>query len=222
MYIVKDEERMAKLEEDLKQVRNKAEEADKKYDEVSKKLQITEGELEKAEERGENGEMKIMELEEELKVVATNLKSLEVSEEKANQREIANKEQVKNLTAKLKQAEARAEFAEKSVQKLNMEVMNSFFSSVSGRLSRVCFGFFYLSLSAKRRLNLTLAWKADSLNWKRSQDKQSHKKSIFGSRSFTAVRTNKYKTSQTLIFTLSPQIHTGARFLCGQKEIHRI
>merc|ERR1712054_595256 len=63
-----DEERMAKLEEDLKQVRNKAEEADKKYDEVSKKLQITEGELEKAEERGENGEMKIMELEEELKV----------------------------------------------------------------------------------------------------------------------------------------------------------
>ena len=118
---------MAKLEEDLKQVRNKAEEADKKYDEVSKKLQITEGELEKAEERGENGEMKIMELEEELKVVATNLKSLEVSEEKANQREIANKEQVKNLTAKLKQAEARAEFAEKSVQKLNMEVINSFF-----------------------------------------------------------------------------------------------
>ena len=60
---------MAKLEEDLKQVRNKAEEADKQYDEISKKLQITEGELEKAEERGENGEMKIMELEEELKVV---------------------------------------------------------------------------------------------------------------------------------------------------------
>merc|ERR1711890_68621 len=34
-----DEERMAKLEEDLKQVRNKAEEADKQYDEISKKLQ---------------------------------------------------------------------------------------------------------------------------------------------------------------------------------------
>ena len=56
------------------------------------------------------------------KVVANNLKSLEVSEEKANQREIANKEQVKTLTAKLKQAEARAEFAERSVQKLQMEV----------------------------------------------------------------------------------------------------
>ena len=55
-------------------------------------------------------------------MVANNLKSLEVSEEKANQREASNKEQIKNLTAKLKQAEARAEFAEKSVQKLQKEV----------------------------------------------------------------------------------------------------
>merc|ERR1719356_1232351 len=89
-----DEERMAKLEDDLKHVRTKAEEADKQYDEVSKKLQVTESDLERAEERGEMGETKIMELEEELKVVA----------------------------AKLKQAEARAEFAEKSVQKLQKEV----------------------------------------------------------------------------------------------------
>ena len=51
-----------------------------------------------------------------------NLKSLEVSEEKANQREEHYKEQIKLLTAKLKQAEARAEFAERSVQKLQKEV----------------------------------------------------------------------------------------------------
>ena len=89
---------------------------------MSKKLVSTESELERAEERGELGETKIMELEEELKVVANNLKSLEVSEEKANAREIANKEQIKTLTSKLKQAEARAEFAEKSVAKLNQEV----------------------------------------------------------------------------------------------------
>ena len=119
---LKDEERMSKVDGYLKDARNKADEADKQYDEISKKLQFTEGELEKAEERGENGEMKIMELEEELKVVASNLKSLEVSEEKANKREIANKEQVKTLTAKLKQAVARADFAERSVLKLNMEV----------------------------------------------------------------------------------------------------
>ena len=84
-----------------------------------------------------------MELEEELRVVANNLKSLEVenkkhvsisgskslkdyhrqvAEEKANQREKSYKENIKNLMAKLKQAEARAEFADKSVQKLQKEV----------------------------------------------------------------------------------------------------
>ena len=80
-----------------------------------------------------------MELEEELRVVANNLKSLEVehecnflfpltqifcqvAEEKANQREKSYKENIKNLTTKLKQAEARAEFADKSVQKLQKEV----------------------------------------------------------------------------------------------------
>ena len=101
---------------------NQAEDADKKYDEVARKLLQVEADLERAEERAEVGETKILELEEELRVVANNLRSLEVSEEKANQREIANKEQVKTLTAKLKQAEARAEFAERSVQKLQMEV----------------------------------------------------------------------------------------------------
>jgi septal ring factor EnvC (AmiA/AmiB activator) len=58
--------------------RNQAEDADRKYDEVAKRLQQCEAELERAEERAETGETKIMELEEELRVVANNLKSLEV------------------------------------------------------------------------------------------------------------------------------------------------
>ena len=48
--------------------------------------------------------------------------SYQVAEEKANQREKTYKEQIKTLSAKLKQAEARAEFADKSVQKLQKEV----------------------------------------------------------------------------------------------------
>merc|ERR1712211_104118 len=60
--------------------------------------------------------------EEELKVVANNLKSLEVSEDKANQRETYYKDEIKKMTAKLKQSETRAEFAERSVQKLQKEV----------------------------------------------------------------------------------------------------
>ena len=55
-----------------------AEEADKKYDEISRKLQLVESDLDRAEERAENGELKIIELEEELRVVGNNLKSLEV------------------------------------------------------------------------------------------------------------------------------------------------
>jgi hypothetical protein len=51
----------------------------------------------------------------------------QVAEEKANQREQSYKEQIKTLTAKLKQAEARAEFAEKSVQKLQKEVSCHYF-----------------------------------------------------------------------------------------------
>ena len=93
---------------------------------MAKKLATCESDLEKAEERADVGETKILELEEELRVVANNLKSLEVAEEKANQREKTYKEQIKTLTAKLKQAEARAEFAEKSVLKLQKEVRGLF------------------------------------------------------------------------------------------------
>ena len=73
-------------------------------------------------QKAETGVIKIIELEEELRVVTKNLKSLEVSEEKANQRESSYKEQIKTLTVKLEQAEARAEFDERSVQKLQKEV----------------------------------------------------------------------------------------------------
>merc|ERR1712033_14386 len=117
-----DEKRIAALEKDLKEAREKAEAADTTYDEVAKKLAQCESDLEKAEDRAEVGETKIVELEEELRVVANNLKSLEVAEEKANQREKTYKDQIKTLTTKLNQAVARAEFAEKSVMKLQKEV----------------------------------------------------------------------------------------------------
>ena len=61
-----------------------------------------------------------------VRVVANNLKSLEVSEEKAVKREASYKDQIKNLTVKLKQNTAGAEFAERSVQKLQKEVWGSF------------------------------------------------------------------------------------------------
>ncbi|XP_037082596.1 tropomyosin-like isoform X5 [Pollicipes pollicipes] len=117
-----DEERMDALENQLKEARFLAEEADRKYDEVARKLAMVEADLERAEERAETGESKIVELEEELRVVGNNLKSLEVSEEKASQREDMFQKLQHDSEIRWKEAEARAEFAERSVQKLQKEV----------------------------------------------------------------------------------------------------
>ncbi|XP_013140415.1 PREDICTED: tropomyosin-2 isoform X7 [Papilio polytes] len=117
-----DEERMDALENQLKEARFLAEEADKKYDEVARKLVLMEQDLERAEERAEQSDCKIVELEEELRVVGNNLKSLEVSEEKAMASREHVEDKIHSLSQKLTQAEARAEFAERSVQKLQKEV----------------------------------------------------------------------------------------------------
>ena len=50
-----DEARMESLENQLKEARVLAEEADKKYDEIAKKLQMVEADLDRAEERAETG-----------------------------------------------------------------------------------------------------------------------------------------------------------------------
>ncbi|XP_077259351.1 tropomyosin 1 isoform X7 [Temnothorax americanus] len=117
-----EDDRVSLLEQQLAQAKLIAEEADKKYEEVARKLVMMEQDLERAEEKAELSESKIVELEEELRVVGNNLKSLEVSEEKATQREETFEGQVKILDSQLKEAEARAEFAERSVQKLQKEV----------------------------------------------------------------------------------------------------
>jgi len=117
-----DEAKLVGLSDELKKAQHRAEEADKKYDEAQKKMVDAEAKLEIDGERADVSEFKIIELEEELKVVANNLKSLEVSEDKANQREDFYKTEIKRLTGKLKQSETRAEFAEKSVVKLQKEV----------------------------------------------------------------------------------------------------
>lgn len=51
-----DNERMKNLDVQLKEARNMAEDADRKYDEVSVKLALVEDDLERAEERAQTGE----------------------------------------------------------------------------------------------------------------------------------------------------------------------
>merc|ERR1712071_359565 len=66
-----EDDRVAILEAQLAQAKLIAEEADKKYEEVARKLVMLEADLERAEERAEQGESKIVELEEELRVSVT-------------------------------------------------------------------------------------------------------------------------------------------------------
>merc|ERR1711863_237812 len=88
----------------------------------------------RAEERAEAGESKIVDLEEELRVIGENLKALEVAEEKAQQREEEYKKQIKILMERLKTAESRAEYGEKTVQKLNLRVDSIISELVSEKL----------------------------------------------------------------------------------------
>jgi len=113
-----DGERIKSLEASLKEATSQAEEGDRKCAEVVEKLGIVEQEVEFNEDRGNSCDVQILEKNEELKVVENNLKSLEVSEQNAALMEDEYKKTIKNLTAKMKQAEARAEFAERTVQKL--------------------------------------------------------------------------------------------------------
>merc|ERR1719422_2022971 len=52
-----DDKRIAQLEKELKEAREKAEAADLAYEEVAKKLAACEGDLEKAEERADTAEL---------------------------------------------------------------------------------------------------------------------------------------------------------------------
>merc|ERR1712241_1136805 len=95
---------------------------------------MVEGDLQRSEDRAESGENKIVDLEEELRMIGENLKALEVAEEKAQQREEEYKKQIKQLSEKFKNAEARAEYGEKTVQKLNLRIDNIMFDLVAEKM----------------------------------------------------------------------------------------
>uniref|UniRef100_A0A8C2YD10 Tropomyosin 3 n=4 Tax=Phasianidae TaxID=9005 RepID=A0A8C2YD10_COTJA len=119
---LKDEEKMELQEIQLKEAKHIAEEADRKYEEVARKLVIIEGDLERTEERAELAESRVRELQEQIRVMDQNLKCLSVAEEKYSQKEDKYEEEIKILTDKLKEAETRAEFAERSVAKLEKTI----------------------------------------------------------------------------------------------------
>merc|ERR1712018_552440 len=78
----------------------------------------------RAEERAESGESKVAEYEEELNLLANNLKSVEVALDKANEKEYEYENTVKDLDERLEEALKRAEFAERTINKLEQQLDN--------------------------------------------------------------------------------------------------
>ncbi|XP_005363337.1 tropomyosin alpha-3 chain-like isoform X2 [Microtus ochrogaster] len=117
---LKDEEKMELQEIQLKEAKHIAEEADRKYEEVARKLVIIEGDLERTEERAALADYQ--EMDEQIRLMDQNLKCLSAAEEKYSQKEDKYEEEIKILTDKLKEAETRAEFADRSVAKLEKTI----------------------------------------------------------------------------------------------------
>lgn len=117
-----DEERVDTLEQTLRETRLLAEDSDRKYDEAARKLALLEVELDRVQERATVSEAKQAEQEEELKVVGNNLRSLELSEEQMLQQLQSYELALTVNRQRCHEAEARAEFAERTVQKLQKEI----------------------------------------------------------------------------------------------------
>ncbi|XP_015419349.1 PREDICTED: tropomyosin alpha-3 chain [Myotis davidii] len=118
----KDEEKLELQETQLKDAPHIAEEADREYEEVACKLVIIEGDWERTEERAELAESCCGEMDEQMRLMGQSLKRLSAAEEKYPQKEDKYAEEIKILTDKLKEAETRAEFAARSVAKLEKTI----------------------------------------------------------------------------------------------------
>lgn len=77
-----EDDRIAQLEDQLSQAKIKADESDKKLEEMARRVSALEGDVEKAEMRAANAEKRCVELEAMLHALTSNFKSLDISEEK--------------------------------------------------------------------------------------------------------------------------------------------
>lgn len=118
-----DEEKLDALESSLKETRLLAEDSDRKYEETVRKLALVEDDLKRAEDRATKAEARLAENEEELKVTGSSLRTLELNEEKALQQQQAYEVTLSAGKQRLQEAESRAEFAERTVTKLQKEVI---------------------------------------------------------------------------------------------------
>lgn len=116
------EEKMELQEVQLTEAKTIAEDADRKYEEVVRKCRMVEQELERVVDKAEEFEGKSHEFETRLDADRQKLKELEELASKNGEQEDIFEEQVRKLAANLSNEESRAEFAERTVDKLESTI----------------------------------------------------------------------------------------------------
>jgi len=101
-----------------------AEESDRKYDEIQRKLKIVENDYERITDRIDESEGKIKEYEEKLENDRQKLNELEKLAGQNTDKEDQLEDEVKRLSEALKNGETRAEFSERTVEKLESNIDN--------------------------------------------------------------------------------------------------
>ncbi|KAH8849239.1 Tropomyosin, partial [Schistosoma japonicum] len=119
---IADDERLNQLEDQQKEAKYIAEDADRKYDEAARKLAIAEVDFERAEARLEAAERLVAELENALKNLAAKWKSMEIKKEQSAEIEKNLEERINVLTHHVKEAEYRADSAEAEVNRRTMDI----------------------------------------------------------------------------------------------------
>jgi len=116
------EEKMEVQEVQLTEAKTIAEDANHKYEEVVRKCRMVEQELERVVDKAEEFEGKAHEFEQKLEGDRQKLKELEELAGKNGEQEDKYEEQVRKLTFELGNQESRAEFAERTVDKLESTI----------------------------------------------------------------------------------------------------
>jgi len=117
-----DDDRISLLENMLRETSEAATECERKYEEVTRKLLLTENELEKADGRAEAAELKVKHLQQDMHSLTTRLKSMASSTEKYVEREQKYCQMLDEVNARLKASESHSNDSDRTVQKLQGEV----------------------------------------------------------------------------------------------------
>jgi len=115
-------DKIEELEKLLSEAKNNAQEADRRCEDIVRKLTITEHARDRAEEKAGRAEDKIKGLNEELHLVNKTIKTLSVNGDAAAEKEDNIQDQIREMKKRTSEAEIQAETSERAAQRLQAQL----------------------------------------------------------------------------------------------------